>query len=85
MTVAQMNSDMHELQKSMGLQNVRLDESRTREDVLKRQLEIERDIVLTRDRRIDDLMMEVTCHRKQIEDLNFKIEGIERAKAELHH
>ena len=44
-TVSQMNSDIHDLQKSIGLQNVRLDEARTREEDLQRQLEIERDIV----------------------------------------
>lgn len=35
-TVSQMNSDIHDLQKSIGLQNVRLDEARTREEDLQR-------------------------------------------------
>ena len=41
-------------------------------------------MVASRDRRIDDLMAEVTCLRKQIEDLNYKISGVEAAKSELN-
>ena len=37
-TVSQMNQDIGELQKSIGLQNIRFEESRQREEDLKQQL-----------------------------------------------
>ena len=67
-TVAQMNQDISSLQKSIGLQNVRIDEGKQREEDLTRQLEHERDMVGHRDRRIDEMITEITCLRKQIED-----------------
>ena len=41
-------------------------------------------MIATRDRRIDELMSDVTCHRKQIEDLNHRITQDEAARSELN-
>ena len=51
---------------------------------MKRQLEHEREMVCHRDRRIDDLMAELTNARKQIEDLNYHITEIDAARSELN-
>ena len=64
MTVSQMNQDIGELQKSIGLQNIRFEESRQREEDLKQQLSQERETVRQRDRNIDNLMSEATQLRK---------------------
>ena len=37
-----------------------------------------------RDRRIEELLSELTHERKQIEDLNYKITEIDAARAELN-
>ena len=63
-TVSQMNQDIGELQKSIGLQNIRFEESKAREEDLKQQLSQEREIVRQRDRNIDNLMSEATQLRK---------------------
>lgn len=62
---------------------MRLEEAKQREDDLQRQLEHEREMIGHRDRRIDELMSEVTCHRKQIEDLNYRINQDEAARSDL--
>ena len=41
-------------------------------------------MVSHRDRRIDELMSEITCGRKQIEDLNYHITEIDAARSELN-
>ena len=79
-----MNSDIHDLQKTVGLQNARQDEAHHREEDLHRQLANERDMVGHRDRRIEELQSELTAVRKQIEDLNYKITEIDAARSELN-
>jgi len=82
-TVAQLNRDIVELQKSLGLKNARLDEAATLEDDLRRQLNLESEMVHRRDRQIDDYCSEITSLRKQIEDQYQKISEIETLKSEL--
>lgn len=78
-----MNQDISELQKSIGLQNMRLNDSAKREADLRRQLDYERDMVAHRDHQIDELNSEVTTLRKQIEDQNYRIQEIDAARADL--
>ena len=68
----------------MGLQNTRLDEACHREEDLQRQITNERDMVGHRDRRIEELLSELTHERKEIEDLNYKITEIDAARSELN-
>lgn len=48
-TISQMNQDISELQKSIGLQNLRLEDGAQREQDLRRQLDYEREMVAHRD------------------------------------
>ena len=79
-----MNSDINDLKKTVGLQNARQDEAHHREEDLHRQLANERDMVGQRDRRIEELLSELTAVRKQIEDQNYKITEIDANRSELN-
>ena len=59
-----MNNEINDLQRQLGLKNVRLDEAAAKEDDLRRQLDYEKDMVRRRDEQIDDNMNEITTLRK---------------------
>mmetsp|Transcript_30654 Transcript_30654/g.40790 ORF Transcript_30654/g.40790 Transcript_30654/m.40790 type:complete len:285 (+) Transcript_30654:1295-2149(+) len=82
-TVSQMNAEITELQRSIGLKNVRLDEFAAKEEDYRRQLDHEKNMVARRDVQIDEQLTEVNVLRKQIEDQHLKICGIEASKADL--
>lgn len=63
-TVAQLNQEITELQKSIGLKNVRLDDFAAKEEDYRRQLDHEKDMVHRRDLQIDEQMNEITHLRK---------------------
>ena len=83
-TVSQMNQDINDLQKSIGIQNMKLEEAHAREEDLKRQLSNEREMIINRDRRIGDLESETVLLKKQIEDQNYQLAQIDGARADLN-
>lgn len=64
MTVSQLNQDIADLHKSIGLQNCRLEDANSREEDLRRQLDHQRDMVQHRDKCLEDAHTEITTLRK---------------------